>query len=217
MVTRKVDTRVRQEQIVQAALALVAAHGLERLSVARVARRVGVVPSALYRHFPGKEAIVDAVLSSVRQRLEEAARLARDEAPDAAGRLKALLARHIATVAGNPGALRLVFADETCPVTPKRRAILHATVRGYLDAVAGLVREGQENGEMDRAVEPESAAILFLALAQPPPILSQPAGGKADVEGRAETAWRLFERALGSTRPAHPPRDRYVNVDSLLL
>jgi AcrR family transcriptional regulator len=38
---------------------VVARHGLRRLNIARVARLVGVVPSALYRHFPSKDAIVD--------------------------------------------------------------------------------------------------------------------------------------------------------------
>ena len=56
MALEKLNSEVRQEQYVQAALGLVAADGLKNLSVARVARRMGLVPSALYRHFPGKDA-----------------------------------------------------------------------------------------------------------------------------------------------------------------
>ena len=44
MADEKLDTLVRQEQIAEAALSLVAAHGVRRLSMAAVARRVGLVP-----------------------------------------------------------------------------------------------------------------------------------------------------------------------------
>ena len=42
---KKLGTEIRQEQIAEAALELVASQGVRRLSVAAVARRVGLVPS----------------------------------------------------------------------------------------------------------------------------------------------------------------------------
>ena len=51
----KLDTQIRREQIAEAAMSLVASQGLRRLSVAAVARRVGIVPSGIYRHFKSKE------------------------------------------------------------------------------------------------------------------------------------------------------------------
>ncbi|MBZ5617767.1 MAG: TetR/AcrR family transcriptional regulator [Acidobacteriia bacterium] len=37
--------------------------------MARVARRVGLVPSAVCRHFEGKDELLDAVLELIRERL----------------------------------------------------------------------------------------------------------------------------------------------------
>ncbi len=54
MAREKLDTEIRQEQIAQAALSLIASRGIKGLSVAAVARRVGLVPSGIYRHFKGK-------------------------------------------------------------------------------------------------------------------------------------------------------------------
>ena len=54
MRAEKQHSEVRQDQIVKAAMALIAEQGLKGLSVAAVARRVGLVPSALYRHFKEK-------------------------------------------------------------------------------------------------------------------------------------------------------------------
>ena len=69
MGTEKLDTEVRQEQLAQAALSLITTQGPKSLSVARVARRVGLVPSAVYRHFESKDELLDAVLEMIRERL----------------------------------------------------------------------------------------------------------------------------------------------------
>ena len=55
MSDQKLDTEIRKEQIAEAALGLLASQGLGRLSVAAVARRVGLVPSGVYRHFMNKD------------------------------------------------------------------------------------------------------------------------------------------------------------------
>ena len=70
MADAKLDTQVRREQIAEAALSLVAAHGVRRLNMAAVARRVGLVPSGIYRHFKSKSAVLDAVLDLLEKRLQ---------------------------------------------------------------------------------------------------------------------------------------------------
>lgn len=62
MSAEKLDTEIRREQIAQTALALVAWHGMRALTVAAVARRAGLVPSAIYRHFRSKDDLLKEVL-----------------------------------------------------------------------------------------------------------------------------------------------------------
>ncbi len=50
------------ERILDTALADISDNGLRRFTVDRLAKRVGLSRVTVYRHFPGKEAIVEAVL-----------------------------------------------------------------------------------------------------------------------------------------------------------
>ena len=95
MSEEKLDTQIRREQIAEAALELVAAQGLRRLSVAAVARRVGLVPSGIYRHFHSKAEILHAVLDRIKQRLMENIRAACREHPDPLECIRDILMRHI--------------------------------------------------------------------------------------------------------------------------
>ncbi len=65
----------RREAVLDAAMAVVLDDGLESLTIARLARALGVAGGALYRYFPGKDAVVVALqeraVASFREVLEE--------------------------------------------------------------------------------------------------------------------------------------------------
>ena len=86
MADAKLQTRIRREQIAEAALHLVAGEGVKRLSIAAVARRVGLVPSGIYRHFKSKDAMLDAVLELLDSKLQ--ANVAAALGPDAPYRVE---------------------------------------------------------------------------------------------------------------------------------
>lgn len=60
---------VTRDGIAQAALEVIADVGYEKLTMVRIAKQLGVAPSALYNHVPGKEHLLylveDAVMASV--------------------------------------------------------------------------------------------------------------------------------------------------------
>lgn len=51
-----------REAILDAAERLFSAHGVEGVAVRDLARELGLTPSSLYNHFPGKQALYEAVL-----------------------------------------------------------------------------------------------------------------------------------------------------------
>jgi AcrR family transcriptional regulator len=57
--------RLSRERILEAALAVVEADGLEALSMRRLAQKLDVWPMSLYRYFQDKEALLDALAEAV--------------------------------------------------------------------------------------------------------------------------------------------------------
>ena len=62
-------TPTRREQILEVAARLFARHGFHGVSIAELGAAVGVSGPALYRHFPGKEALLTEMLVSISQYL----------------------------------------------------------------------------------------------------------------------------------------------------
>jgi AcrR family transcriptional regulator len=207
----KLHTGVRQDQIIDAALALMADRGVRGLSMAAIARRVGFAPSAIYRHFRGKDALLDAVLERVRERLHGAIAAARAETDDPVEALQRLLERHMRLLRQNLGLQRVMLADDFHVGHPERRQRLLGLFAGYLDGVADVIREGQRRRCIRRDVNARSLAVLFLGLVQPASMLWVLSDGRFDVTGQARDAWPIFEqslRASPATLGAAPARGR---------
>jgi AcrR family transcriptional regulator len=208
----KLESRIRRDQIAEATLALVVEHGLRHLSVAAVARRVGIAPSALYRHFPGKEAVLDAVLDRVHERMQGIVARAADGPGDALDALHRLMSLHLELVSANKALLPVLVGDAFHSGNPGRRRRVFAVLTGYLARVAALARSGQRAGAIRRDVSARTVALMFLGIVQPPAMLAVLSGGQFQNRRPSREAWRLFEQTMrcapAPSRAGRTPRIR---------
>lgn len=198
--TRKLRTEVRREQIAQAALVLIARRGLNELNIGRLAKEVRVVPSAIYRHYPRKDAVLDSVLDLIAKSLLENVKAIREEALDSLERLHLLLQRHIRLVRDHAGIPRLIYSEQIFVGNARRRHRIHKIISSYLDEIARIVVEGQKAGTIRADVSANSAAVMFLGLVQPAIILWLISNQRFNVAQHAERAWDLFRETLATRR-----------------
>jgi AcrR family transcriptional regulator len=196
MSDEKLDSNIRRQQIAEAALTLVADRGLNRLSVAAVARRIGLVPSGIYRHFKSKEEILLAVLDRMEARLVANVRAAHDESPDPLERLRGLLVRHIRMIREGRAIPRIIFSDEAHGGHPERKLRVRRMLNDYLGHIGQLVRQGQEEGKVRPDVDPGTVALLFMGMIVPAGIVWHLTDGGFDVTQHAQRAWEVFRRGI---------------------
>lgn len=192
----KVRTEIRKEQIAHAALAIISRDGFHRLSIAELARDVGVVPSAVYRHYRGKDEVLDAVLDLISERLVANVAAVRAEAPTCLERLRLLLLRHVRLVRTEIPIPRVVLSEEIFAGDPSRRKRAHRLFQRYLAGVADIVREGQAGTEVRPGLCPDTVSVMFLGLVQPAAILWILSEGDFDMAGHVERAWAVFAQAI---------------------
>jgi AcrR family transcriptional regulator len=197
MSERKLDTRIRQEQIAEAALGLIASQGVRRLSMAAVARRVGLVPSGIYRHFRSKDHLLAAVLDLVEKRLSAIIDAAVADSPDPVEQLRGVLTRHIGFIREGRAIPRIILSDEAQDSTQRKERIL-GILTGYLARIGQLVRQGQQRGCIREDADPETAALLLLGIVVPAGIRWHLSDGGFDVTRHAKRAWPMFLAAIAA-------------------
>jgi AcrR family transcriptional regulator len=196
MRAEKLRTEVRQEQIAEAALRLAATEGLGAMSVAKIARHVGVVPSALYRHFRGKDEVLEAVLELIGEKMLANVRAVQKETNEPLDRLRRLLMRHVELIRQNEAIPRIIFSEDILGGDKRRKAKAYAMVQRFLTAVAEIVTEGQAQGRIRADLVPDNIALLYFGLVQPGAVLWHLSGGKFDVTRRVQENWVFFRAAI---------------------
>lgn len=113
MSARRKDVTLTREQIVEAALRVVDAEGLEALSMRRLGAELGVNPMATYHYVPNKSALYDLILDAV---MSEIDLRADDASKSPAERLKAAMRAFRGALMKHPHAVVLLGARS--PRTP---------------------------------------------------------------------------------------------------
>jgi AcrR family transcriptional regulator len=196
MRAEKTNTNIRKEQIAEAGLKLVAAGGMKQLSVARIARYVGVVPSALYRHYKNKDAVLDAVLDLIQDKLMGNVQIVEEQTHDPIERLYKLLMRHIKLIRENEGIPRIVFSEDVYSGHQGRKQRIYAIISGYLGRIEKIVSQGQKSGVIRKDVEPKNVALIFFGLVQPSAVLWHISDGDFDITRQARKSWEILEKAI---------------------
>jgi AcrR family transcriptional regulator len=115
--------RPRREQILEAAAQLFARHGFHGVSIDDIGTAAGISGPGLYRHFPGKEAMLAEMLLDISRRLLDEGSRRAVAAPDAPAALDALLRWHIDFALSQPALITVQFRELANVPEPARRQI----------------------------------------------------------------------------------------------
>lgn len=144
----------RQEEILDAALAIADEHGLEAVSMRALADRIGVTPMALYRHVKDKAALLDAMVGRLLATLlpPEAAE---DQAWDE--RLTAFAYAFREMAQRHPWAAHLLFS---------RPAVTPDAVRAVDTIYSALIEAGVPEPEVPRLERLISTFVIGFAASE---------------------------------------------------
>ena len=196
MVAQKLPTSVRQDQIAETAFQMLSENASKRLHIKDIAARMGLAPSALYRHFRNRDALMSAVLELIRSKLYKNIEAVRQGGDDAVERLRELLARHMRLIRERHGIPRILFSDELWGQNQERRQKMYRIVTGYLAEVEDIVREGQRNGRIREDIPAKAVARMFFGMVQPAALLWHMSGGSFDIEEHIALTWPVFARTI---------------------
>jgi AcrR family transcriptional regulator len=154
----RADARRNRAKVLAAAVSAFAGHGLE-VSLSEIARQAGVGTGTVYRHFPSKQILLEAVLVRHVDDLAAAARRwAARTAPTAA--LFGFLIEVIDKSNGRKHFCDVVTADVSWP-----RPMLALSVQRFHRVLAELLYAAQRAGGIRPDVSPDDVAALTVGCA----------------------------------------------------
>jgi len=186
----------RRAATVAAVLELAGERNPGEITTAAIASRMNLTQGALFRHFPSKDAIWQAVMAWVAEQLLKRVEKAAGSAPSPLAALEAMFMAHIAFVVAHPGIPRMLFGELQRPQDSAAKDVARALVDRYRRRLAELIEAGKNSGQLAPEVDGAAAAALFIGMIQGLVVQSLLAGRPEQMQEGAPGVFAIFKRGI---------------------
>ena len=166
MRAKPLPAETRRAVTVEAVIELAAERDPGEITTAAIASHMKLTQGALFRHFPSKDAIWEAVMEWVAERLLARVDRAAAQAASPLAALQAIFLAHADFVVEHPGVPRMLFGElQRAEATPAKR-LARALLERYGERIRGRLEAGKAAGEVSAALDIDAAVILFVGTLQ---------------------------------------------------
>lgn len=188
----------RRAVTVEAVVELAASQNPGEITTGAIAEHMRVTQGALFRHFPSKEAIWQAVMEWVADRLLARIDRAAEGAETALAAMEAMFMSHVAFVVEHPGVPRMMFGElQRAGETPAKRTA-QTLLQRYAERLHRLIDEGKAAGELSPTLDKRAAATLFIGTIQGLVMQSLIAGDVQRMPRDARRVFAIYRRGIAS-------------------
>jgi len=156
----------RKAEIIDAALRLADKLGPDRLTTEAIANAVGLTQAGVFRHFPKKQEIWEAVAARIGSKMEAHWAKARSNDASPTDRIRILVAEQLRLIQSTPAIPAILFSRELHAKNKGLRKAFFRLMGRFHCFVADLAAEAAEAGEFRDNFDPEDAAFLIIGLVQ---------------------------------------------------
>lgn len=188
----------RRAVTVEAVVQLAAEQNPSEITTTAIAKHMGVTQGALFKHFPTKDSILQAVMEWVAERLLARIEKAANSASSPVAAIEAMFLAHADFVAEHPGVPRMLFGElQRAEMTAPKRMVQTLLSR-YGERLTRLIEEGKAKGELSAALDTEAAATLFIGTIQGLVMQSLLANDVERIRRDAPRVFAIYRRGIGS-------------------
>lgn len=186
----------RRAATVKTVVELAATRDPGDITTTAIARHMQLTQGALFRHFPSKEAIWEAVLEWVAERLLARVDYAARTAASPLGALEAVFMSHAEFVTEHPGVPRMMFGELQRPGVSPAKQIAQTLMRHYREHLQAIIKQGKACGELPATLDDGAAITLFIGTIQGLVMQSLLVGDVQRIRREAAGVFAIYERGI---------------------
>ncbi|NHZ84677.1 MAG: TetR family transcriptional regulator [Planctomycetia bacterium] len=154
----KAELSERQKEIINASLELIAEGGIQSLTIKNLSKKIGLVESAIYRHYESKTQILIAILDIIS---EQTKLYETKEVKSIIDFLEKRFENHFMTFTKNPALVSVVFAEDLFQNEPLLAAKTRLKVEKSVSELTALIQKGQQSGEIRKDIDSEIISVMI--------------------------------------------------------
>lgn len=151
----------RQQQIINAAIELIAEKGIQQLTIKNISKKIGVVEGAIYRHFDSKISILLGILSVFKQSKNGVTDILNTESESPLEQLQILFSERFKYFTKNPAIAAVIFSEEIFQNDKQLSDAVFTIMNDSQKVIQKLIEKGQKNGQLRSDIPPGQLSLII--------------------------------------------------------
>jgi AcrR family transcriptional regulator len=148
----------RQQEIINASLEIIAESGIQSLTIKNLSKKIGLVESAIYRHYESKTQILIALLDAIGEQTKYSNET---EVTSVFEFIEKKLENHFQTFQKNPAMVSVVYAEDLFQNEPELVEKTRLKMEKSLSVLAELIQQGQQHGEIRTDIDSGIISVMI--------------------------------------------------------
>ncbi len=156
----------RKSEIVETALRLADKVGPDRLSTEAIAKAIHLTQAAIFRHFPAKQDLWEAVVARIGEKFQQRWLGIEDAEAPAPEKLQMLITSQLKLIQSTPAIPAILLSRELHAENERLRKLFHGMMERFHGLITGFIEDGEQSGHFRGDLDPRDAAFLVIGLVQ---------------------------------------------------
>ncbi len=193
---KRKSSEIRQQEIIQATMRIIAKDGIQNLTMAKLAKQIGITDGALYKHFTSKKEILLAMVKEVQTSFSMFMTPQMEGSDDPIKKLRAFLRLHLEFLEQHKEVSRILFSEAIHVGDEDVKHLMHSGVSNYLDFIRGILYRAVQDGRVRQDLDIDAAATAFLGLIQGNLMVWSLSDFSFSLAARHTALWKVFAEGL---------------------
>ena len=186
----------RRAVTIEAVVELAGSVNPSEITLAAIAKHMNVTQGALFRHFPSKDAIWQAVMEWMAERLLTRIDHASRDIKSPLEAMRAMFMSHVEFVIEHPGVPRMMFGElQRAEASPAKR-MAQTLIQRYAERIRARIEAGKAAGEIASEADTQAAATLFIGTIQGLVMQSMLSGDIGRIRTDAPGVFAIYQRGI---------------------
>jgi len=199
----------RKSEIVETALRLADKVGPDRLSTETIAKAINITQAAIFRHFPTKQDMWEAVATQIGEKFQKRWLIVDSPEASAPEKLQALIAAQLKLIQSTPAIAAILLSRELHAENQRLRKLFYGMMERFHELITRYIEEGEESCDFQGDLDPRDAAFLVIGLVQGLVLRWSLSGREFDLEEEGSRLLSVLLATFGAS--SRPPTSNSAN------
>jgi AcrR family transcriptional regulator len=190
----------RRTVTISAVIELASLQNPSEITTLAIAKHMNLTQGALFRHFPSKESIWQAVMEWVAKNLLARIDRSAEGVESQLEVLQAMFMSHIKFVTEHPGVPRMMFGELQRAGSSPAKQVAQLLMKQYAERLKLRIEQGKTNGEIAVEIDTAAAASLFIGTVQGLVMQSLLSGDIGQIMNNAPNVFAIYQRGIRTVK-----------------